>query len=418
MIQNRTLDQIPNWERAVFVDGNLDDNLTRQLTPQILSLRQSLDEPITVGINSPGGSLSSLETLIGLLSGPLSNTNRGHTITVATENAYSAAASLLASGTYAIALPHSEILFHDVRHGGMEDITPDAAKKAVSQLQNINDEFSVKLANRIFRRFVFNYIELKPLFSEISTNYNAVLQKYEEAVNNCDGKNTDDNGVDVASFATILEINLSRENANLVKNSIARLNRWGLMTSIASSFSSDKKTGNQTGILLKGPKKLFDLFSKAIKLDPAETVWNRSEEHIQIAITLLIEHVVKSGFSENYNFGNLLENVLDDFRLIDSTNKAGSWTGITRHLIRHEEVFFSPQFRDIPDEEARKNAIIQALPSARLFWQFCVAICRELFNGEHHLSPLEAQVLGIVDEVPGQSMTKNVREKLAQPRNL
>jgi ATP-dependent protease ClpP protease subunit len=104
-------------------------------------MRQEGNDPITVGINSPGGSLSSLEVLLGLISEPDQNGQVCRAVTVSLNHGYSAAANLLASGAYSIALPHSEILFHDVRFGGMEDVTPGKARVAASSFKDAMKSF-------------------------------------------------------------------------------------------------------------------------------------------------------------------------------------------------------------------------------------------------------------------------------------
>jgi ATP-dependent protease ClpP protease subunit len=112
-----------------------------------------------VGIDSPGGSLAALDVLIGLLTGATQTGERGTTITVATNRAFSAAANLLAFGSYAVALQHSQVLYHDVRWGGLEDVTPSKARDAAKALQDANDRFALRLARRIILRFVWAYID-------------------------------------------------------------------------------------------------------------------------------------------------------------------------------------------------------------------------------------------------------------------
>src|SRR5688500_5078364 len=101
-----------NWDRAIHIDEVINEQLVRKLTPVILKLRQESNEPITVAINSPGGSLASLDTILGLLQGPTQFSNTCSIITVVTNKAYSAAANLLALGSYSLALQHSNVLFH------------------------------------------------------------------------------------------------------------------------------------------------------------------------------------------------------------------------------------------------------------------------------------------------------------------
>jgi hypothetical protein len=53
---------------------------------------------------------------------------------------------------------------------------------------------------------------------------------------------------------------------------------------------------------------------------------------------------------------------------------------------------------------------MQAAHHARLLWLFCVQLCRELFSEEHRLSPYDAQVLGLLDEVCGGGPVQSRRE--------
>lgn len=45
-----------DWNRCIHVNGTIDEELLSRVTPKILSLRQESNDPITVDINSPGGS--------------------------------------------------------------------------------------------------------------------------------------------------------------------------------------------------------------------------------------------------------------------------------------------------------------------------------------------------------------------------
>lgn len=92
-----------NWDRSIIVDDVINDDLVRRLTPKILNFRQQSNAPITIGIDSPGGSLESLRVLLGLLRGPNQDGESGEIYTVAINKAYSSAANLLSYGNYAIA---------------------------------------------------------------------------------------------------------------------------------------------------------------------------------------------------------------------------------------------------------------------------------------------------------------------------
>lgn len=116
-----------NWNRAIHIDTTIDDTLIKTLTPIIMKLKQENTKPITIGIDSPGGSIAAMQSLLGLLQTPDQDGNRIAIYTVSTNRTYSAAASLLAFGDYAVAFPHSKILYHDLRYSGIEDLTPSKA---------------------------------------------------------------------------------------------------------------------------------------------------------------------------------------------------------------------------------------------------------------------------------------------------
>lgn len=135
-----------NWNRAIHISTNIDDKLLKDLTPIILQMKQESPKPITIGIDSPGGNLVAMESLLGLLKAPDQDGRRTSVYTASTNRAYSAAASLLALGDYAVAFPHSRILYHDVRYSGIDDLTPSKALETARELERGNAAFSLRLA--------------------------------------------------------------------------------------------------------------------------------------------------------------------------------------------------------------------------------------------------------------------------------
>lgn len=408
-ISNLTVD----WSRCIHIDEVIDDQYVNSLVQQILDLRQANGKPITLAINSPGGSLSALDALMGLLTGPDQDGQVCEVITVSVRHAYSAAANLLAFGAYAVALPHSEILFHDVRYSGMEDVTPASARMAAARLQNANEEFSLKLASRVFRRLVWNYIDFKPNFARYRTRFPEKYESYSFAIESC--KTSDDASVraDIASFATALFAEVSVPSEALVDRTIDRLTRWGLTTRVAKALPKYREKGTRKPGLLDGTKNLFDALMRAKKSTVAESLWGKAEADLHLFSLLLVESIAKTESMKDYNFSKALEIVLDDFKLIESINDPSHKKVITRNMLRHKRIFFTDEEYDVvagESEDDRKRVIEAARPNAELFWYFCVLLCRELFNGEHILSPNDAQVLGIVDEVAGGGRVQSRRE--------
>lgn len=357
--------------------------------------------------------MATLDALLGLLTGPDQDGRVGEIITVSVRNAHSAAANLLAFGTYAVALPHSEILFHDVRYGGMEDVTPAAARMAAARLQNANEEFSLRLAHKVFRRLVWNYIGLRTRFAEIQENFPSVHAKYSEIIKFCQSTSHGSARVDVASFATALFAEVSRSSEVLISSTMERLRRWGLMTQAARVFPKYRAKGSRKPGLLDGTKTLFDQLIKLRNPQISSDLWGKAESHIHLFSIMLIENITKSKSIKNFDFFKVLESVNDDFKLIESINAPSHRNPIARIMLRHDHIFFDEEELKIvrgENEEEKKRVFDEARPNVQIFWYFCVLLCRELFNGEHILSPEDAQLLGIVDEVAGGGPIQSRRE--------
>src|SRR5436853_1159698 len=93
-----------NPARSVYITGPIDQSLLDRLTPKINQLRFSdKAAPVTVYIDSPGGSVAIAETVRNLIKAPNPDGHSCRLITVVTGTAASAAADLLALGDYAIA---------------------------------------------------------------------------------------------------------------------------------------------------------------------------------------------------------------------------------------------------------------------------------------------------------------------------
>jgi ATP-dependent protease ClpP protease subunit len=106
-------DFTPNPGRAIWVEGPLDERLLEHLRPQILKLTAHDHKPITVFIDSAGGDVEVLESILRLLRRTTTENPRvSRIITVAAPRAKSAAARLLSAGDFAIAYRDSALFYH------------------------------------------------------------------------------------------------------------------------------------------------------------------------------------------------------------------------------------------------------------------------------------------------------------------
>jgi len=114
----------PNPNRAIRVEGQLNEALLGRLRPRILELTAQNRDPITVFINSRGGSSKVGEGILSLLRRTTEHDSRAsRIITVVAPQAESSAANLLSAGDFAIVYPGSTLLYHGARWP-LQELTP------------------------------------------------------------------------------------------------------------------------------------------------------------------------------------------------------------------------------------------------------------------------------------------------------
>ena len=154
-----------NPSRAIEVFGEINDDLVMRLTPQIRKLRyDEPTSPITVYIDSPGGSVNSYERLEGLLFHPDQSGDRCRIITVVTAMAASAAARLLTRGDYSLAYKNATVHCHGVRTN-TPILTRERAESLTKYLGEFNEEMAQSFQNKIIKNlgwlYRFNESEFK-----------------------------------------------------------------------------------------------------------------------------------------------------------------------------------------------------------------------------------------------------------------
>jgi ATP-dependent protease ClpP protease subunit len=94
-VTSRDADFAPNPKRVIYVQGVIEQQLLYRLTPQIIELHDKGSDPITVYIDSPGGIVSHMESLLQLLRVDQDADKPRRFITIVTSQAASAAAELI-----------------------------------------------------------------------------------------------------------------------------------------------------------------------------------------------------------------------------------------------------------------------------------------------------------------------------------
>jgi len=353
-----------NPSRALYINGPINRDLVTRLTPQILKLQSTNRNPITVYIDSPGGHVGSMETILRLLklsdqdsSGPC------HVITAVTTRAASAAADLLSSGDYAIAFPTSSILYHGLRQQETNPLTVETTSMLTNVLRFSNDIYAMSLARKIEDRFSFRYVMNRDEFGAFRTH------------------NSDPEMSDLDCFVGIVEDKLSDGAKKVWKKAKERHERYA---------------------------SLFSTVLKKIKRD----IPSASEAQIE---SDCIKAIVEFGLQRNkknqswsFKRGGIGQLVDDFFLLNEYMSNLGSerlkkWsTSFGRWILPQEE---ADKIAEIVDEQKRSEQLVRSVrPLLQPLWSFFVALCHALQEGENELTATDAYWLGLVDEVVGENL--------------
>lgn len=135
-------------DRIIMLSGEIDDNLSNVIVAELLYLDSLNHEPISIYINSPGGSITS-----GMAIYDTMNFVKSKVSTVCIGLAASMAAFLLACGekNERYALPNSEVMIHQPLGGAKGQATEIeiAAKRIINLKHKLNSILSKKTGKDI-----------------------------------------------------------------------------------------------------------------------------------------------------------------------------------------------------------------------------------------------------------------------------
>jgi ATP-dependent protease ClpP protease subunit len=350
----------PNPERAIFVQGHIDSSLYYNIARQIISLQHNSREPITVYIDSLGGNTHYLDAIFNLLKSKTQTPeNLCHIITVAVDHAASAAADLLSFGDYALAYPHSRILFHGVRTQH-DEITTETSTFLTQQLRYSNERSAEQLANKIERRFLFRFITTRQYFNEIRKQ-----------------TKTPDLA-DLDCFLIYISQNLS-ETAKDILN-------------LAKSRHIDYNV----------------LFFTAFKKSPKQNSKNALKEEATQLKAIIDFEVEKNKSNLNWRFSQQgIHQLTQDFLLfreftkILSNPKLGEWIAqLGRFLLTKDQLQEVEILKTDKSKYRKINEMV--FPILEPVWSFLVALCNVLQRGDNDfLTSIDAYWLGLIDEIIG-----------------
>lgn len=359
-----------NPSRAIYVTGEINDDIVARLTPRILALQSQSRDPICVYINSPGGSPRSAEILLDLLN--LSDQDQSDAcwiITAVPIRAASAAADLLASGDYSIAFANSTILHHGVRSFDDSPLTFESTSRFNEMLRISNTLYAMKLAQKIDRRFTFRFLTLR-------SDFPALREKL--------GK---PDFTDFECFTKILREKLSKAAEKVLDKALKRNERYETLIN-----SVVEKTGD---------------------------VWAKSKDQLEVQVYILkaildleVSEASTTGMKD-FRFSGM-RRLVDDFYILNeyltgsTDSRLDEWCQSLGKLCLTTAQEYEISL--LPDEKDREKKTLELVkPILRPMLSLFVALCHALQEGENELTATDAFWLGLVDEVVGDEELWNLR---------
>jgi ATP-dependent protease ClpP protease subunit len=291
-----------------------------------------------------------------------------HIITAVTIRAASAAADLLSSGDYAVAYPHSAILYHGIRTQETNPLTVQSASVLSTLLRRSNDIYAIELARKIDDRFSFRFVFVRDQFAAIRA------------------KHANQQLTDLECFIEFIEEKLSVPAKKLWQRAKARHSRYTeLFDTVLKKVKGD--VGKMTPAQLQAVslKAIVDYELKANKNDPA---WSFS--------------------------GGGIERLMDDFFLFNeylggfSGDRLQRWSAEWGKYVVPPEVV--SEINAIADEKERAKKMGEKIgPFVEPLTSFFAALCHALQDGENELTAEDAYWLGLIDEVVGRDDLLSLR---------
>jgi ATP-dependent protease ClpP protease subunit len=367
----------------VYVVGQINRDLVSRLTPQIFELQNESRDPITVYIDSPGGSVLMMETLLRTLRlTDQDSSDPCHIITAVTTRAASAAADLLSSGDYAVVFPHSTIMYHGVRTQDSDPLTVESTSALTTILRRSNDRYAVELARKIDDRFKFRF-----LFAH-GTGFGEVRAKHPNQQLS-----------DVQCFIEFIEGKLSRGGRDVWHRAKERHERY------------------------------TELFTQVLKKVKGPGVANMTAAKADAeALKAIIEYELKANKNKTaWSFkGGGIERLTDDFFLFHeylsgfAGGRLQSWSADLGKLVLPPEE--AKQIEAVQDEKERQKKLdATVLPLLEPLAAFFAAFCHALQEGENELTATDAYWFGLVDEVVGDDdllCLRHMEENRPDPEDM
>ena len=412
-----------NPDRSIFIHGEFDTELFNKHLMQIEKLITESKKPITIFIDSPGGVLNEIISLVNHL-----NFNEIYFISVVPRSASSAAAVLASISDYCIVYPNATLAYHGVRVSGLE-LTKERAISLQDNLSSSNDTISNSLANKIFERFSkrirhyhesFNKDDVLSLIAN-----NEPLQKlYEKSESALLCK--------LIAF-TVKQFDYSNDFKYIINKVVKLLTTYytilGQKESIKEDFWKNSILGTNYKEELK--QKITEKSNEVVTNYDAQVKDELSDiplyEDLPTFTAVMLNFI---RLKEDYEIYTIDKDILDEismlyleiYKLSDNHLTDLLSRGSIRNykfLSENDEVLetaIGKIHRELDGEllEDEKKEIKQFIEVVKPFYLYSLSISRTMTTEDYHFNAEQAYALGLIDEVKGRADLKSQSSDLKE----
>jgi ATP-dependent protease ClpP protease subunit len=336
-----------NPERAVYVIEKITPSFVTRITPEIVKLRKGEQLPITLYLDSPGGSVQYMNTLLSLLTSKNQDNEPCALTTVALSFVASAAAYILINGDYAVAYPNATIHCHGIRVPD-NAVTTEKARFFADTLQQENYETALRMSKRVMSRLLF-----------ICANTNIMEEQDKDLV---------------AGFVDTLKSRVKPEIFKIVSSAKEQLDQNKQLLEILGKQKSAKKMLNS----------LISYEIKKNKKNSNNKGW----------------FLLKEGISTIKNYCDQINDMGEHTGYYEWLKKEYGDLLINGNEKNEYEKRKKTETKEAAD--AYKDSCVSGKFFS--FFYFVIYLCRNLQKGENELTAVEAYWLGLVDEVLGENL--------------
>ncbi len=345
-------------DRAVYVVGDFNEELLKQVIPRITELRFETTDPISVVISSHGGDVSCLESILSALSVRDPDGREIRVVSSVNGHADSCGAILLTMADYAIATSCSKIHFHGIRLSEY-DLTTESASQIANHLSKENKSIADNMARAMMPRIMHR-------FSRLKKDIDAIRRKRRKYPS-------------IMGFTDIIQERITPPTRKVFLKAVNRLIR---VRQISSTLSEIKFRRRETA-LQKDAKLLEHIINYEVK--------DKSKRGLRFDEGGIGQVVFDYLTIRDFHFGEHL------YFLDDLVNLWGP------EFLSEQSLKKYNQLESESKPKAFKFLAAEVAFDVQDFWYLTLSLARSLLYGENNVPAWDAYWIGAIDEISGDS---------------